>query len=85
MESKEKRPQTVLHAVAQTSKAIRHRTMPSEVNEKGAAVNIKVEKASDDGWAHDVTDALREWKFTPGRKGGAPIAIPCTMDFARAN
>jgi len=60
-------------------------TVQFEVNEKGAPVNIKVEKSSEDGWAHDVTDALREWKFTPARKGGAPIPVPCTMDFVRAN
>ncbi len=60
-------------------------TVRLEVNEKGTATNFKVEKASDEGWARDVTEALREWKFTPARKNGAPLPVPCTMDFVRGN
>ena len=43
-------------------------TVRFEVNEKGTATNFQVEKASDEGWARDVTEALREWKFAPARK-----------------
>ena len=60
-------------------------TVRFEVNEKGTATNFKVEKASDEGWARDVTEALREWKFTPARKDGAPFSVPGTMDFVRGN
>jgi TonB family protein len=60
-------------------------TVQFEVNEKGSAVNVKVEKTSDEGWGRDVTEALREWKFTPARKDGAALAVSCTMDFVRAN
>jgi TonB family protein len=60
-------------------------TVQFGVNAKGAPVDIKIEKASDEGWAHEVSEALREWKFTPGQQGGGPIAVLCTMDFVRAN
>jgi TonB family protein len=60
-------------------------TVQFEVNEKGAPVNVKVEKASDEGWGHEVTEALREWKFAPARKDGAALPVSCTMDFVRAN
>jgi len=54
-----------------------------EVNEKGSAVNIKVQKSSDDGWAHDAVEAVREWKFTPARKDGVPVSVASAMDFVR--
>jgi TonB family protein len=60
-------------------------TVQFEVNEKGAAVNLKIEKSSDEGWARDATEALHEWKFTAGQKDGARLSIPGTMDFVRAN
>ena len=60
-------------------------TVRFEVNEKGTATNFRVEKASDEGWARDVTEALREWKFAPARKDGAPLPVPGTMDFVRGN
>jgi TonB family protein len=60
-------------------------TVQFEVNEKGSAVNVKVEKASGEGWGHEVIEALREWKFAAARKDGALLAVPCTMDFVRAN
>jgi TonB family protein len=57
-------------------------TMAFDIDEKGAPVNLQVEKASDENWARDVTEALREWKFTPAHKDGVPVSVPCTMDFA---
>ena len=60
-------------------------TVQFEVNEKGAAANVRIEKSSDEGWARDVTEALQEWKFTPGQKDGARLSIPGTMDFVRGN
>jgi hypothetical protein len=43
------------------------------------------EKSSDEGWAHDATQALREWKFAPAQKDGTPLPVPCTIDFVRVN
>jgi TonB family protein len=51
------------------------------IDEQGVPVNVRVEKASDENWARDVTAALREWKFTPAHKDDLPISVPCTMDF----
>lgn len=60
-------------------------TIQFEVNEKGTAVNFKIEKSSDVGWARDVTEALHEWKFTPAQNNAGPLSVPCTMDFVRGN
>jgi TonB family protein len=60
-------------------------TMNFDIDEHGNPVNLRVENASDDGWASDVTSALRKWKFAPATKDGTPISIPCTMEFVRGN
>lgn len=60
-------------------------TLVFEVDEKGVPVNLRVDKSSDEEWARDVTDALMKWKFTPASQNGAPVSVPCSMDFARGN
>jgi TonB family protein len=60
-------------------------TLTFDVNEHGEAVNIKTGKSSDEGWARDAASALRDWKFTAAQKDGAPLSVPCTMDFVRGN
>jgi TonB family protein len=56
-----------------------------DIDEKGAPVNVQIEKASDDDWARDVAVALSNWRFTPASKDGQPISVPCTLDFVRGN
>lgn len=58
-------------------------TFTFDVTEKGESVNLKVERASDVGWAGEVAAALREWKFRPAQKDGDPLSVPCTMEFVR--
>jgi hypothetical protein len=58
-------------------------TATFNVNERGEAVDVHIDKSSDDEWSRDVTDAIGEWKFTPGSENGKPISVSCTMDFAR--
>jgi TonB family protein len=60
-------------------------TLKFDIDEKGAPANIQIEKASDDEWARDATNALGTWRFTPASIEGAPVAISCTMDFVRGN
>jgi TonB family protein len=60
-------------------------TLTFDIDGKGEPVNLKVEKASDQDWARDVTDALSKWKFTPASQDGQPFSAPCTMDFVRGN
>ena len=54
-----------------------------DVDERGNAVSIHIEDASDEVWASEVTAALRQWKFKPGSTNGVPVSIPCTMNFIR--
>ncbi|MGB6943640.1 MAG: TonB family protein [Bryobacteraceae bacterium] len=58
-------------------------TLTFDIDEKGAPANIRVDKASDDEWARNVTAALGEWKFTPASKDGKPVVASCTMEFVR--
>jgi TonB family protein len=60
-------------------------TVTFDIDEKGVPVNLKIEKASDDTWARDVTDALGKWRFTLASKDGSPVSVSCTMDFVRGN
>jgi TonB family protein len=59
-------------------------TLSLTVNIKGEPAEIRVDKASDAGWANDVTDALRKWRFSPGTKDGQPVPVPVTLEFVRA-
>jgi hypothetical protein len=56
-----------------------------DLNEKGEAVDVHVDKASDDEWGRDVTKVLNRWRFTPASKDGVPISVSCNMDFVRGS
>jgi TonB family protein len=60
-------------------------TLKFDIDEKGAPVNVQIEKSSDDEWSRDVTNALAKWRLTPASKDGAPVTVPCTMDFVRGH
>lgn len=58
-------------------------TVTFDVDARGNAANIHVDKTSDDAWASEVTETLRKWRFIPGSKDGAALVVPCTMEFFR--
>jgi TonB family protein len=58
-------------------------TATFDINEKGEAFDVHIDKASDDEWGRDVTNSLRKWRFVPGSKAGAPVSVSCTMEFVR--
>jgi TonB family protein len=60
-------------------------TVTFDVGEKGAPVNLRVDKSSDDEWSRNVTEALGKWRFRPASKGGRAVVASCTMDFVRGN
>ncbi len=58
-------------------------TATFDVNEKGEAAGVHIDKASDDGWGRDVIEALGKWRFAPASKDGGPVLGSCTMEFVR--
>jgi TonB family protein len=52
-----------------------------DVNEGGLPVNIQVVRSSDPVWDDQATTVLRYWRFTPGKKDGKPVSVPCSFDF----
>ena len=60
-------------------------TLNFDIDEHGNAANLRVERSSDDGWAAEVTSALRKWNFLPAELNGRAIAASRTMDFVRGN
>ncbi len=55
-----------------------------DVDERGRPVNLHVEKSSDAQWEEEVMGAAREWRFKAGENGGAPVAVPLTLEFSKA-
>jgi TonB family protein len=70
-----------VHATGDAARALA--TLSFDINEHGSPINLHVDNTSDDGWGHDVSSAVRQWKFTPAHKDGEPISISCTIDFVR--
>jgi TonB family protein len=76
---KVKAPSVVAEAPSATA------TVTFDINDHGAPFNLQIEKASDEEWARNVTEALSKWGFTPASKDGHPVLGSCTMDFVRGN
>jgi TonB family protein len=60
-------------------------TLTFDIDEQGRPVNFQIAKASDQGWAGEVTSALRKWRFIPASKDGLPVSVSCTMEFVRGS
>jgi TonB family protein len=60
-------------------------TVDFDIDENGAPTNFRRNPATDEEWASDVIEALREWTFTPASKEGHAAPVSCTMDFFRGN
>jgi TonB family protein len=52
------------------------------VDEKGVARNVKVLRSLDPGLDQVAIDTVRQWKFTPGQKDGAPVAIEARVEVS---
>lgn len=46
-----------------------------ELDETGSVVNCAVSKSSNPGFDEAAISAVRNWKFTPAKKDGAPVKI----------
>jgi TonB family protein len=52
-----------------------------EVDSKGIAENLHIEKSSDPALEGEVIRIVRGWQFRPGMKDGQPVSVPCTLEF----
>lgn len=56
-------------------------TLRFEVDEKGGASDVRTQGGSGSDAEKEIIDAVRRWKFNPGRKDGAPVRVPATFVF----
>ena len=56
-------------------------TIYFEVDEQGVPRRFGIDTLTLPGFGEDAIAFLRNWRFTPGLKDGAPIAVPCRFDF----
>jgi TonB family protein len=56
-------------------------TLTFEVNEAGYPMLIRVQEASEPVWGAEAASFVRNWRFSPARKNGAPVRVPCTIDL----
>jgi TonB family protein len=51
-----------------------------EVDASGRATNIRVERSLGLGLDEKAIEAVRKWKFLPGRKDGRPVTVAATIE-----
>jgi TonB family protein len=56
-------------------------TITFEVDEQGVPRQFGIDTGALPGIGEDAIAFLRTWRFTPGLKDGAAIAVPCKFDF----
>jgi TonB family protein len=56
-------------------------TISFEVDEQGVPRRFGIDTGTLPGIGEDAIAFLRNWRFTPGVKDGAAIAVPCKFDF----
>jgi len=71
---------------AYTSTAMRAKiqgTVPLEcvVSAKGAVGKVKVLRSLDPGLDEEAVKALKQWKFTPGKKDGKAVAVKVEVEM----
>lgn len=49
------------------------------IDEQGNVSQTEVSKSSNDTFNDFATDALKKWKFKPGRQDGSPVAMQVTI------
>ena len=49
------------------------------IDEQGNVSETEVSKSSNEGFDKFAVDALRKWKFKPGRQDGSPVAMTVTI------
>lgn len=58
-------------------------TISFDADENGLTANLHIEESSNPALESEVIGIVRGWRFQPGLKNGAPVAVRCTMDFVK--
>ena len=56
-------------------------TLAFEVDEAGHPMLIRVQEATEPIWGGEAVSFVRNWQFSPARKNGTPVRVPCTIDL----
>ena len=56
-------------------------TLAFEVDEAGHPMLIRVQEATEPTWGSEAASFVRNWQFSPARKNGTPVRVPCTIDL----
>jgi TonB family protein len=56
-------------------------TLAFEVDEAGHPMLIRVQEATEPVWGSEAVSFVRNWRFSPARKNGTPVRVPCTIDL----
>jgi hypothetical protein len=57
-------------------------TVSMEIDSFGNPSKIGFDKVALSMWGEDAIRAVSEWRFRPGKRGDAAIAVPCVMELA---
>ena len=52
-----------------------------EVNEQGKVENIRMLKSLDAGLDAKAIEAVRQWRFDPGKKGDKPVRVDVALEL----
>jgi TonB family protein len=56
-------------------------TLAFDVDEAGHPMLIRVQEATEPIWGGEAVSFVRNWQFSPARKNGTPVRVPCTIDL----
>ncbi len=56
-------------------------TLAFEVDEAGHPMLIRVQEATEPIWGGEAASFVRNWLFSPARKNGTPVRVPCIIDL----
>ncbi len=73
-------PAPVLSA-ALRKKRPAHVTVKFYVDKNGKVDNASIDNSSDPAFEGPVLEAIRQWKFEPGKRGGKPVRSPLRQMF----
>lgn len=51
------------------------------IDRTGSVIDAKVKKSTDADFEPSAIEAVRQWKFTPGKKGDQPVATRISVPF----